>query len=236
MITRCPSCSTRLDLEFLHLDRGAGMVRCPACGHDWLEAKAIELTAETVRPAAPMAETVATPDPDIRQLMAASLQAQKTFLFRRRRKRAAAAAWLGLALAAASPAVVAVSFPETVVSVFPAAIGLYDWLDRDVNIYGLKIRDVDIQHLMMAGQKVIAIKGQVVNVSDRDRKIPWLRFALKSDHNSEVYDWQLDTESRPLRPGEAKAFVTRVATPPETASTVEIRFARADEIGSNTGP
>ena len=83
---------------------------------------------------------------------------------------------------------------------------------------------------------MIAIKGEVVNVSGTDRKIPWLRFGLKSVEHQEVYQWQLDTESRPLRPGEAKSFVTRVASPPETANTVEIRFARAEEISSNAAP
>jgi hypothetical protein len=211
------------------------MVRCPACGHGWLEAKTIDLTAELVRPAL-AADAPATPDPDIRQLMAASHQAQEAFLLRRRRRRARAAAWLGLAFAALSPAMIALSFPEKVVSAMPAAMGFYDWLGRDVNIYGLKIKGVDVQHLTIGDQKVIAIKGEVLNVSDRDRKIPWLRFGLKSGDQIEVYDWQLDTDSRPLRPGEAKGFVTRVAAPPQTASTVEIRFARADEIRSNASP
>ncbi len=31
-------------------------------------------------------------------------------------------------------------------------------------------------------------------------------------------------------------FVTRVAAPPETAKIVEIRFAHAEEIGSNAAP
>jgi predicted Zn finger-like uncharacterized protein len=236
MITRCPSCSSRLDLTSLHLDQGAGVARCPSCGHGWLEAKAIEVPVETIRQTAPAVETPAEPDPDIRQLVAASLQAQEAFLRRRRNRRAAAVAWLGLAFVAVSPAAVALSFPERVVGAMPATIGLYDWMGRDVNIYGLKIAGVDIQHLLLDGKKVITIKGELFNVSDRDRKIPWLRFALKADDGSEVYHWQLDTESRPLRPGEAKGFVTRVAAPPETARRVEIRFARADEIGSNASP
>jgi hypothetical protein len=59
---------------------------------------------------------------------------------------------------------------------------------------------------------------------------------LKSAEHKEVYQWQLDTESRPLRPGESKSFITRIASPPEAASTVEIRFARAEEISSNATP
>lgn len=236
MITFCPSCSTPLELTSLRLEHDAGMVRCPACGHGWLEGKAIELPPEAVRPASPVPEAPCIPEPDVRQLMAASLEAQEAFLRRRKHRRTAAVAWLGLSLVAVSPAAIAMSFPETVVSLMPASIGLYDWMGRDVNIYGLKIKAVDIQHLLIDGKKVIAIKGELVNVSDRDRKIPWLRFGLKSADRAEVYQWQLDTDSRPLRPGEAKGFITRVAAPPESARTLEIRFARADEIGSNTVP
>ena len=42
------------------------------------------------------------------------------------------------------------------------------------------------------------------------------------------------TGARPLNAGEITNFVTRVASPPEAAKKLEIRFARADEIGSNT--
>jgi hypothetical protein len=123
-----------------------------------------------------------------------------------------------------------------VVSVAPAAIAFYDWIGREVNIYGLELRKVELQHLLVGDQRVIAIKGELLNVSGTERKIPWLRFELRDGGNQEVYQWQLNTESRPLRPGEAKSFVTRIASPPQAAETVEIRFARADEMGSNTVP
>ena len=67
-------------------------------------------------------------------------------------------------------------------------------------------------------------------------RIPWLRFGLKAQTGVEVYQWTLDTASRPLRPGEMTNFVTRVAAPPESAKIVEIRFAHANEIGSNAAP
>jgi hypothetical protein len=143
---------------------------------------------------------------------------------------------MGLGALALSPFAIATAMPEAVVAAVPATIGLYDWLGREVNIYGLEFKDVDLHYVYVGTQKVIAIKGEVVNVSGRERKIPWLRFGLKSGGNSEVYHWQLDTASRPLRPGEAKSFLTRIASPPETARSVEIRFARADEIGSNSDP
>ena len=81
--------------------------------------------------------------------------------------------------------------------------------------------------------KVIAVKGRLTNVDSRDRKIPWLRLGLRSNDNVEVYHWTLNTEVRPLRAGESTSFTTRLASPPPAASRLEIRFARASEIGSN---
>lgn len=236
MIIRCPSCTTHLDLPVQRREGDQGFVKCPSCGHGWLEANAIDIAAEPARTVTLPIEHLNTPDAEIQHLVLVSRQAQEAFQLRRRRRRVTAVAWLSLALLSVSPAAIAMAFPEKVVAALPATIGLYDWLGREVNIYGLEIKGVELQHLLLEGQRVIAIKGALVNVSGNNRKIPWLRFGLKSGDRTEVYHWQLDTESRPLKPGEATNFVTRIASPPETAKTVEIRFARADEIGSNALP
>jgi hypothetical protein len=232
MMIRCPSCTTPIDHHVFDLHRG-GLIRCSACGHDWFEGKAVEVLVE---PGPIQSRHSGVPDLDVQHLVSASLLAQEAFQRRRKHRRAAAAAWIALALFALSPAAVAIAVPERVVAAAPAAIGIYDWLGREVNIYGLEIRKVEMQHLQAGGQRIIAIKGELVNVSGTDRRIPWLRFGLKTAEHQEVYQWQLDTESRPLRPGESKSFITRIASPPEAASTVEIRFARAEEISSNAGP
>lgn len=169
-------------------------------------------------------------------LIEATRVAQREFAERRRIRRRRIAAWSALLGAAMLPPIGAVAFPEQVVAAVPASIRLYAMMGQEVNIYGLDIRHVDVQHLMVDGRSVIAIKGEVANVSKTVRKIPWLRFGLRSAEGVEVYQWTLDTEVRPLRPDESTSFVTRLASPPEDARKLEIRFARADEIGSNTAP
>lgn len=236
MMYRCPSCASRLDLPSRRAAEIGTAGKCPVCGNGWLESTAIEITAEPIRTIPPASEAADVPDVDVRHLVSASRQALDAFNLRRRRRYGMAAAWLGLCLLAATPAAIAVTFPDKVVAAAPATIALYDWLDREVNIYGLAFRDVELQHLLLDGQRVIAVRGRVVNVSASTRKIPWLRFGLRSHDSSEVYQWQLDTQSRPLKSGESTSFLTRVAAPPETAETLEIRFARANEIGSNAGP
>jgi hypothetical protein len=233
MIARCPICSSRHDIPPAGPDGGGTLVDCAGCGHRWIEPPATVPAGLT--PDSKALEAVPKTG-TVHPLIAAAQGAQKEFRLQRRARRLRLAAWAGLAGLSLAPVFGALAFPEQVVAAVPGSIGLYGWLGRDVNVYGLEIRQVDLQHLIVDGRKVIAIKGELTNVSAIERKIPWLRFGLRSIDNAEVYHWTLNTEVRPLRPGESTSFVTRLASPPEAARNLEIRFARADEIGSNNGP
>lgn len=236
MLVRCPSCATKFELAVSRFDADGAMIKCAACGHDWIEGRAVEVTAKPMVQLPAVVETGFEPDCEVRRLVDATREAQAAFAAKRRRRQALAAAWFGLAALAATPAVAALAFPETVVRAAPAAIAFYDWMGREVNIYGLAIRNVQIEHLLIDGKRVIAVKGEIANVTGSVRKIPWLRFGLKNGAAAEVYSWQLDTSSRPLNPGESTNFVTRIASPPDGAQNLEIRFARAEEIGSSAAP
>ena len=234
MIIRCPSCTTRFDLPASRFDADGTMIKCSVCGHGWIEGRAIEISRQPAPQLPAIVESGFEPDIEIQRLVDRTREAYENFAVRRRKRRVMAAAWFGLALLGSTPAVYALAFPESVVSAAPAAIAVYDWLGREVNIYGLDIRGIEMQHLLVDGKRVISIKGEIANVSPRPRKIPWLRFGLKDGAHREVYSWQLDTNARPLNSGENTNFVTRIASPPESAAKVEIRFAREDEIGSGS--
>lgn len=211
------------------------MIKCASCGHSWLEARAIEV----VTPPRTIPATIdhgLEPDFEIRRLMEATQEAQEEFAARRRLRNRRLAGWAIFAAAVAAPFAVATALPEAAVSLAPASISAFEAVGLQVNIYGLELRRVELQHMVVDGTRVLAVKGEIVNISSHDRKIPWLRFALLDLERSEVYNWTLDAGARPLRSGEATNFVTRVASPPETAKDVEIRFAHHDEIGSNLQP
>jgi len=231
MIVHCPSCSSRNDIPVLTAAGAATVVDCVDCGHDWIEGSALPAVVEARAEAAGRAPAS---EPEARQLVEAARAARRVFEVRRRRRRTRQAAWAGLGALALAPLAALAAFPDQAVTAVPASIRIYDWAGLDVNIYGLEIRQVELQHLIVDGRQVIAVKGELANTSSGVRKIPWLRFGLRSKDNAEVYHWTLDTQARPLRPGESTGFVTRLASPPSAASNIEIRFARADEIGSNT--
>lgn len=216
-----------MDVPVAQLKRGGAILECQACGHGWIEARATEVSAE---PSALEAT------PDIQNLMLAARQARETFAFERRTRQLKTAAWANLLLLALTPPGIAFFFPEQVVATAPASIAFYEALGKDVNIYGIAIRSLTVKHLRVDHQPMIELKGELINISNRDRKSPWLRFGLRDEDYLEVYSWQLNTGAQSLKPGQSRSFATKLASPPQNASKVEIRFARADEIGSNTFP
>ena len=209
-------------------------IRCAACGHSWLEGRAIEVSNASPRQLPAVIDHGYEPDLEIRRLLEASREAQDNFANRRRQRRRRLVAWAAFAAALSMPFIAAAAFPEMVVDVAPVTARAYGALGQDINIYGLDLRHIELQHMIVDGTRVLAVKGEITNITDGERKIPSLRFGLRDGFNGEVYTWILDPGARPLNAGEITNFVTRVASPPETAKKLEIRFARADEIGSNT--
>jgi predicted Zn finger-like uncharacterized protein len=242
MIVACPACATRYDFPAQRFSANGTMVRCVECGHNWIESRPVEIIDIQPRPLpGPPATAVAEAEIDlpeereIRRLTEAARIAREEFDVRQRRRRREQLGWAAFALAALSPIAAAFMMPEATVRLMPSSMRLFDALGMPVNIYGLEMRRVEQQHIMVDGTRVISIKGEIVNVSDEDRKVPSLRFILKDGTQGDVYAWTLDAGIRPLRPGEMTTFTTRVASPPPAAEDVQIRFAHADEIGVNPG-
>lgn len=241
MIISCPSCATRYDWPSRQPPPEGMTLTCRGCGHSWIEARSLEVIDVVAHEAPrglppPLIDHGFEPEGEVSRLMEAAREAREAHAERRRRRLRSLQAWGIFAALATSPFAAAAALPEQVVKVAPAAIGVYARLGYDVNIYGLEVRRVEQQHVTANGTRVLTIKGDIANTTSSARKIPWLRFALlAANGKDELYHWTLDTGARPLRPGEVTGFITRVASPPETAGRVQIRFAHADEIGSNAG-
>ncbi len=242
MIVACPACATRYDFPASRFTASGTMVRCVECGHNWIEsrpAEIIDLSPRTLPAQVPVPAMAAGAEPDddreIRRLTEAARLAREEFRAVQQRRRKRLCGWAGFAAAVLVPIAAVLLNAETTVRLFPASMRLFDGLGMAVNIYGLEVRRVEQQHVVVDGTRVISIKGEIVNVSDRDRKVPSLRFTLQNGARDDVYAWTLDSGIRPLRPGEMTTFTTRVASPPPLAENVQIRFAHADEIGVNPG-
>ena len=211
-------------------------ISCSACGHSWIESRAIEIVDISPRKVPAVIEHGFEPDSEVKRLVEASRRAKEAFAVKKRQRLGRLRGWAILGACMLAPVAAAASFPEFVVSLAPVTVRAYDAVGYNVNIYGLELRRIEQQHAFVDGVRVLSIKGEVSNISSSTQKIPWLRFALNDGQRAEVYTWTLDTGARPLRAGESTSFVTRVASPPETAKNLQIRFAHRDEIGSNPSP
>lgn len=236
MIISCPSCSTHYNFPDQRLTGDGMAISCAACGHSWIESRAIEIVDISPRKVSAVIEHGFEPDSEVKRLVEASRRAKEEFAVKKRQRLGRLRGWAILGACLLAPVAAAAAFPEAVVSLAPVTVRAYDAAGYNVNIYGLEIRRVEQQHALVDGVRVLSIKGEVSNITNSTRKIPWLRFGLNDGGHGEVYTWTLDTGARPLRAGESTSFVTRVASPPETAKNLQIRFAHRDEIGSNPSP
>ena len=258
MIISCPSCATRYELPAQQLAADGSVIRCAACGHNWLEASAIEVidispvtalapagrSNEPAQSASQLPMVIEDDDQDAvdldlesNRIAAAAAKAEREFDERRRARRANVVGWGGLVSAIAVTFAGLYAFPNQIVHYAPGAAGIYERAGIEINRRGFEIRNIRQQHLLSDGTRVLALRGEVVNVSGRELKVPALRFVIKDEKRREVYAWTLNgVSTKALAAEGSTTFVTRLAAPPETADEIEIRFAQAGEIGSNAQP
>lgn len=218
------------------------MMSCAVCGHGWIESRALSIVEPTPSRAglAPPAGGLLHVDEiieerEVMRLAQAALAAEAQFAQAKSRRRKELRGWAVLATLIISATGIAFALPNEVARAFPPAQLIYAKAGIAVNALGLEFRNVGQQHSIIEGVRVLAIQGEIVNVGNRELSIPVVAFTLEDEKMMPVYDWRLVATTRPVKPGEVSTFVTRIASPPDTARHVEIRFAPHGETGSNAG-
>ncbi len=110
---------------------------------------------------------------------------------------------------------------------FPDMASLYAIFGVDVNLYGLQFEELRTVRRPEDGVAVLIVEGTVRNISENTRDIPRLHFIL-SGRNREVYAWQDDASLIPLNAGETVRFRTVLASPPDVADELHVRFLSND--------
>jgi hypothetical protein len=112
---------------------------------------------------------------------------------------------------------------------WPGLAPLYDVLGLPVEPGGIALIEIAYEHEVEDGQPVLAVKGKVVNVSDRELPVPVIRVMLSNEAKQEIYHWMFNAGVQSLKPGAESPFVTRLSSPPPEARNLNIRFAEAGE-------
>lgn len=119
---------------------------------------------------------------------------------------------------------------ESIVSLLPQTAVLYDFVGAGVNKRGLIFEQVETQVEGSGKDKIIRVQGLVVNVAGGVRNIPRVRVSLRDGEGAELMAWTVNPTKDVVNPRAAVTFRTQVASPPEHAEKVFIRFLNKGDI------
>jgi hypothetical protein len=111
-----------------------------------------------------------------------------------------------------------------VVRLLPQTAAFYRLVGLDVNLRGLRFKDVKVSSEMVDGKPVLVIEGSITGESNKPLEIPRLRFSVRDAQGAEIYAWNAVLEQSVLRPGERAQFKSRLASPPPDGRNIDVRF------------
>jgi predicted Zn finger-like uncharacterized protein len=110
------------------------------------------------------------------------------------------------------------------VRLLPQTAAFYRLVGLDVNLRGLKFKDVKVSSEMVEGKPVLVIEGSITGESNKPVEIPRLRFSVRDAQGAEIYAWNTVLEQSVLLPGERAQFKSRLASPPPEGRNIDVRF------------
>lgn len=240
MILTCPQCATRYQIEDGKFPPGGRKVRCAKCGHQWFqEPPAAEpepgVTADgnATSPPAPLpsaGSSSPSPEADRRTALTApsdvAAQTAATSPAKPPGERTAVAAgWIGLAAILFLIVWGGVRYRDAIASAWPQTSSVYALLGLPVNARGLAFTEVNYRRGTEAGQQVLTVQGNVVNVSGRELAVPQIEVTLTDNDRRQIDRWLFSAGVPRLKPGQKIAFATRRTNPPDDARHLEMTFS-----------
>ena len=121
-----------------------------------------------------------------------------------------------------------------VVRLLPQTAAFYKLAGLDVNLRGLRFKDVKITSETVEGKPVLVIEGVITGESSKPVELPRLRFSVRDAQGAEIYAWNTILEQPVLKPGEKAWFKSRLASPPPEGRNIDVRFfSRRDIAGGH---
>jgi predicted Zn finger-like uncharacterized protein len=190
-------------------------------GHDEPPAHPIDDAPPLVPPLeqAPLVEAAAGEQEDIETFAARRQRLQSKRKSARRSSR-----WTAIVLVLVAFNVAVVGARNEVVRFLPQTAGLFAAIGLPVNLRQLKFDAVHIARETEHGVPILVVEGVIVSEASKPVEVPRLRFAARNAAGQEVYTWTMPPDRKMLRPGEKLAFRSRLASPPNDAKDVMVRF------------
>ena len=239
MIITCPRCATRYLLEAGVVQPPGRQVRCARCTHTWFQEAAPELpkpvlidepqvphgpVTDKSRMLPPPPGSISQPIPRVQSPVAETMSPRDDLQRARSRR---AVAWLILVAFVAATAWAGVSLRTEIATLFPPAASAYAWFGVRVNTRGFDIRAAKSQELAN-GVPVIVIKGEIINITDRELPVPKLNLRVLDQNKRELYRWTMIPDQPKLGGHGREPFSTKLESPPADTADIEIRLAKPD--------
>lgn len=129
-----------------------------------------------------------------------------------------------------------VSYRKEIVAMIPGTAKVYEAAGAPVNLKGIEFRNVTYERQTENDLPVLAVMGEVVNVSGETRTLPRLRVGLRDKDQNELYHWTFALPERALAADASVPFVTRLSSPPLDARDIEVRFVLPSENEASLPP
>jgi hypothetical protein len=111
-----------------------------------------------------------------------------------------------------------------VVRLLPQTAAFYKLVGLDVNLRGLRFKDVKVTSETVEGKPVLVIEGVITGETGKPVELPRLRFSVRDAQGAEIYAWNSVLEQPVLKPGEKATFKSRLASPPPEGRNIDVRF------------
>lgn len=144
--------------------------------------------------------------------------------------------WVLLVLFVAGTVYGVIHYRREIVAFWPSTVRLYEAAGAPINLVGFELSDVTYERQDENGLPVLAISGEVVNISGETKRVPRLRVGLRDERQQELYHWTFALAESELKPDASAKFTTRLSSPPPAARDLEVRFVETDEGAAASTP
>lgn len=247
MILICTSCSSRYFAADESIGEGR-MVKCAACGHEWIATPSLKLDGPLEDEAKPkMAARLfggvlnglrrAPPQP-IERSPAAMIRARHAERERRMRMIQASGAWGGAAIMLAAVFAAGAIGREPLARIWPQSASLFTAAGLEVNIYGLIIEDVETSRTQTPQGESIRVRGVIRNLRPARQQTPPVRILWRDAKGNLIGDSLGHPDKSVLEAGKLTRFESISTGPATRAAMVEVRFGliQGEQLAQQEGP
>ena len=218
MLITCKTCSTSYHIPREVLGDEGAQLRCAGCGDIWAVTAAPMLSAEAS----------SSRFDRIAESWSAPVEGNALSDPARRRRFGRAAGPFAAFLIVAT-VMTAVGERRAIVKAAPPMARIYAAIGLPVNLREMALENVDARLGALDDKKVLLVEGSLVNLRGVSADAPNLRIAVRGADARELYVWTVRAPKTHLGPNEETSFRARLATPPEGAKDVLVKFASAGD-------